>query len=108
MPDDTILEEALAIVGDEDIVLGFKALGFKVYAVNEAAEAESIMNEIIKNGTGICLIQDNLYLKARDAIAQIKGLPLPVVIPFGKDGSVARLESMITDIRLRATGTLGL
>jgi len=108
MPDEMKLENALAIVGDEDIVLGFRALGFRVYAVKEPGEVKTILGELIENKTGVCLMQDNLYLSAQDVIEEHVDRPLPVVIPFSKDGAMDKLDRLVADIRLRATGTMGL
>jgi len=108
MRDEIKLENALAIVGGKDIVPGFKALGFKIYAVKEPGEVKTILEELIQNKTGVCLMQDDLYLSAQDVIEEYMGLPLPVVIPFSKEGAMDKLDNLVTDIRLRATGTLGL
>lgn len=105
MPESVSLEKPLVIIGDEDVVVGFQALGFKAYAVKEPQEFKLALDEIIKEASAVCLVQDELYRAQEDQINSYKKLPLPIFIPFAKDTKNALLESIIKDIRLRATGT---
>lgn len=104
MPDELFSEKTLAIIGDEDIVLGFKALGFKVYPLKEPLEFKIILEDILKNKTAVCLVQDNIYSFAQDEINNYRSLPLPIFIPFAKTAPTDLLDKIIKDIRLKATG----
>jgi len=108
MPDALSSENVLAIVGDEDIVMGFKALGFKTYALRESDNFEIIFDELARNKTAVCLIQDKLYRSSKDIIDRYKNLPLPIIIPFATSGATDDLDNLVKDIRLRATGVLQL
>jgi len=46
MPEELFLEKPLAIVGQEDAVLGFSALGFKAYPVKDVREFKIALDEI--------------------------------------------------------------
>ena len=105
MPESTHLEKPLAIIGEEDAVLGFQALGFKVYPVKEPQEFSSAWDEVIAQKTAVCLIQDNIYRAQEAQINAYKNLALPIFIPFTKDAKTDLLEKMIKDIRLKAIGT---
>ncbi len=96
---------SLAIIGEEDAVLGFGALGFKIYAVGEEADFKKILDEVLRDKTMICLVQDYIYQRAIEEINKYRSLPLPVFIPFGKDANTDLLDTMIKEIRLKATGT---
>lgn len=93
-------ENNLVILGDEDVVLGFRALGFKIYT----AEFEKALDEIVEAKTGICLVQDNIYKQQEEKINSLRRLALPIFIPFTKDSRLDLLDSIVKDIRIRATG----
>jgi len=106
MPEISSLENPFVIIGDEDVVLGFKSLGFKTYALGEDENFEIIFEELIQSKTAVCLIQDKLYRTARDIINRHKDLFLPIIIPFATSGAMDELDRLLKDIRLRATGKL--
>jgi vacuolar-type H+-ATPase subunit F/Vma7 len=98
-------EKSLAIIGDEDIISGFSALGFKIYAVKTQQEFKSALDEVVHQNKIVCLVQENIYQAARDQITNYQNLPLPVFVPFSKDSKTDFLGKIVRDIRLRATGT---
>jgi vacuolar-type H+-ATPase subunit F/Vma7 len=91
-------EKLLAIVGDEDIAAPFRALGF---------ETLSSLAEAVKKNYAVCLVQDNIYKAEKIFISNYRNSYTPVFIPFSRDGSTALLDTLLKDIRLRATGTHG-
>ena len=105
MPENKYSENSLVAVGDSDVVMGFAALGFKVYAIEEQAEMSAILEEIIRQEPAVCLVQDNIYQAQAGKINQYRSLALPIFIPFSKEAKVDLLGAMVKDIRLRATGT---
>ena len=122
MLDEKNLEKnfAFAIIGEEDVVLGFEALGFKVYPVrNLTADGKLIIsngvrepqdfNAVLADATSqeiaIYLVQENIYRAQESQINSYRNFALPVFIPFSKDAKTPLLDTIIKDIRLRATGT---
>jgi vacuolar-type H+-ATPase subunit F/Vma7 len=104
MPEELSKENPLAIVGDEDAVLGFMALGFKVYAVKEPQQCNAILDEVVGSRAAVCLVQDNIYSLAHEQINSYKGRLLPIFIPFAKSGKLDLLDNILKEIRLKATG----
>ena len=100
------LAKPLAIVGAEDIVIGFRALGFDVYPVGKREEFRDALNEAAKKGYAVCLVQEDIYKAEEARINNYRTMPMPVFIPFGRDSSTAFFDAMIKAIRLRATGAL--
>lgn len=98
------LAHPLAIVGQEDVVLGFSALGFKVYPAKGPEDFRAILSEIIQAKVGLCLVQDNLYLAFKEEIASYRHLTWPIFIPFSKTLPTDLLEDLIKKIRLKAQG----
>jgi vacuolar-type H+-ATPase subunit F/Vma7 len=104
MPKDSPLDNPLAVLGDKDLVLGFKALGFKVWAAEDSQGYKTALDEIIANRVAVCMVQDNIYQAIKDQINNYKSLPLPVFIPFSKTKDTRLLDGILKDIRLKATG----
>lgn len=105
MLEKNILENPLAVVGEEDVVLGFSALGFRIYPTKKDGQIQTILEEILKNKCAICLVQEEIYRKAIGDINSYKHLVLPIFIPFTKKGMSLLLDDFLREIRLRATGT---
>lgn len=105
MPEGPPFNKTLSIIGEEDVVVGFRALGFRAYPVSDLKGARALLDEIVQEKYAVCLVQENIYLAAQEEIARYKNLPLPVFIPFNKTGQLDSLERIVKDIRLRATGT---
>jgi vacuolar-type H+-ATPase subunit F/Vma7 len=105
MPDEKNLERTLAIIGEEDVVMGFEALGFRAYAIKDPQELNTVLADATSHKFAICLVEENIYRAHEAEINSYRGLALPVFIPFSKDIKTTFLDSMLREIRLRATGT---
>jgi len=104
MPEAASGDKPLVIIGDEDAISGFSALGFKAYALKGPQEFSLTLEEVLRGGCAICLVQDNLYQAAKDQINNFRHLPFPIFIPFLRAQSIDLLDNLIKDIRIRATG----
>lgn len=104
MPKEMSLENSLVVVGDEDLVMGFQALGFNVYPVKGLQEFKAILPEIVEKRAAVCLVQENIYQAGDEEINRYKNLPQPIFIPLVKDAKTDLLDRIVRDIRLRATG----
>ncbi|HTY45250.1 MAG TPA: V-type ATP synthase subunit F [Patescibacteria group bacterium] len=98
-------EYPLAILGQEDIIVGFRALGFQTYAVKESGEFRDALRQAIAQKAAICLIEEELYKTCGTQLKEYQGLPLPVCVPFSRSARIELLDEMVKDIRLKATGT---
>jgi vacuolar-type H+-ATPase subunit F/Vma7 len=107
MLDEKNLEKnfAFAIIGEEDVVLGFEALGFKVFAIREPQDFNAVLADATSQKIAIYLVQENIYRAQESQINSYRNFALPVFIPFSKDAKTPLLDTIIKDIRLRATGT---
>ena len=105
MLEDAIMTNPLAIIGREDVISGFRALGFKVYALNDSQEFRNILEEIVNEKIVACLVQDDIYHRYELEINNYRSSPLPIFIPFSQEDKTDLLDKMIRDIRLKATGT---
>lgn len=106
MPENDLLNNPLAIVGDADIVSGFKALGFKVYPVIPGDDLSKVFERVVSENAGVCLVQEDVYTAGKNEIQVYQSMPLPIFIPFAKTGEIALLDELVKGVKLRATGTL--
>lgn len=104
MPEAAVSKKPLVIIGNEDIVVGFESLGFKAYPAKEKQECKHAVAEVVEDKAMVCLLQEELYPLVKDEINACKNAPLPVFIPFTKEKVGTLLDTIIKDIRLRATG----
>lgn len=104
MSDELNQKGFLAVIGDEDAILGFKAFGFMAYPLKEPAEFKAILEEALSDKAAIFLVQEDIYNLVLDEINSYKNLPSPIFIPFSKTLGGILLNNIIKDIRLRATG----
>ncbi len=108
MPEGASLEEPFAIIGYEDVVSGFKSLGFKTYALKEKNDYGLMIERVTSAKTAICLVQDEVYQQAKSVIEKYGNLPFPIFLPFSKDfpPKADLLDGVLKDIRRRATGKI--
>lgn len=105
MPEE-LLNNKIAVVGDEDLVIGFEALGFNTYPLKNPQEFNAIIDKLVEDKTAICLVQDSIYNTCIEKINSYRQLSLPVFVPFSKDANSILLDNILKDIRLKATGAL--
>jgi vacuolar-type H+-ATPase subunit F/Vma7 len=63
------------------------------------------VEKIVSSNVAICLVEEQIYLAAREKINSYRNLPLPIFIPFAADKRTETIEGITKEIRLRATGT---
>lgn len=74
-------KDSIAVIGDKDSVLAFKAIGINAYAVNETQEARETLKTLARNYKVIFII-DELAVRLEDLLARYKSRPYPIVIPL--------------------------
>jgi vacuolar-type H+-ATPase subunit F/Vma7 len=105
MPSTTEIEP-LVIFGAEDVILGFKALGFHIYPVNDAVEFKTVLPAAVERGAVVCLVEESLYQGTLAVIGRYKNLPWPIFIPFARNAKTDLLDKLVKEIRLKATGVV--
>lgn len=79
----------IAVVGDQESVLGFKALGLSVYPAETVEEAREVLHRLAKENTAIIYLTEQLAAGLEPEIARYKDdlTPAIILIP-GKSGSL--------------------
>jgi V/A-type H+/Na+-transporting ATPase subunit F len=94
----------ICIIGDKDSVLGFKALGYTIYAVEDAFEAERVFERVADEHAVIFIVEEYAE-QIKSSIDKYREKKLPAVIPVpGSAGAKGLGISIIRDAMERAVG----
>ena len=79
----------IAVLGDRDSVLGFKALGLDVYPAEHADEAREILHRLAKENYAIIYLTEQFAARMEAEISKYKDELTPAIILIpGKEGSL--------------------
>ena len=96
----------VAVVGDKDSILGFKALGIDVYPVIEKDEARRVVDTLARNKYGIIFITEQTASLIPDTIERYNNQMIPAVILIpSNQGTLNIGMDMINKNVERAVGT---
>jgi V/A-type H+-transporting ATPase subunit F len=101
-----VLTHKIAAVGEEDIVLGFKALGIEIYPVDDPEATVAVVKQLMNSPDyGIIFVSESMAEKVEALRLEIGSRPLPslVYIP-GSQGSQGFAMQRIRKIIERAVG----
>ena len=79
----------IGVIGEKDAVLGFKALGFDVFPVENRDEAGRILSELAKDNYAVVYITEQTSAGIENEMNQYRDARFPAVIPIpGIQGSL--------------------
>ncbi len=95
----------IGAIGENDVMLIFKAIGVDVFPVEKVDQASEILNKLVKSGYGIIFITEYLAKNLDDQIKKYLSLPLPsiVVLPGLKERNDYAIELLRKSI-IKAVG----
>lgn len=95
----------IGAIGENDVMLIFKAIGVDVFPVEKTEEAGEILNKLVKSGYGIIFITESLAKSLDNQIKKYLSLPLPsiVVLPGLKERNDYAIELLRKSI-IKAVG----
>ncbi|MCI8438681.1 MAG: V-type ATP synthase subunit F [Oscillospiraceae bacterium] len=95
----------IAVLGDRDSVMGFKALGLDTFFVEEAEEARHTLHRVAKEEYAIVYVTEQLAQLIPADIARYKTETTPAVILIpGKTGSLGLGAQALQTAIERAVG----
>ena len=95
----------IAVLGDRDSVMGFKALGLDTFFVEEADEARHTLHRIAKEEYAIIYVTEQLAQLVPADIARYKTETTPAIILIpGKSGSLGLGAQALQTAIERAVG----
>ncbi len=98
-------EWKIAVLGDRESVLGFKALGLDVFPTETAQEAGELLHRLAKENYAIIYLTEQYAAQIGDEVSRYKDEPSPAVILIpGKGGSLGIGKRNVTESVERAVG----
>ena len=95
----------IAVIGDMDSVLGFKALGLEVCPVESAEEARQAIHRMAKEDYAILYLTEQIAAQIPAEIARYKDALTPAIILIpGKEGSLGIGMNNVKNAVERAVG----
>ena len=95
----------IAVLGDKDSVLGFKALGLTTFAADTVDEARVVLHRIAKEDYAVIYLTEALAAGMEADIARYKDELTPAIILIpGKEGSLGIGMANVTTAVERAVG----
>jgi V/A-type H+-transporting ATPase subunit F len=95
----------MAVIGDHDSIMGFKALGVSVFPVRDGQEGAAVLRQIGKEDYGVIFITENVGEEMLPVVQEFAARPLPAIlyIPNNQGSTGIGLEK-IRRIVERAVG----
>lgn len=96
---------SIAVVGDWQSVMGFRALGLDTYPVTAPEEAREIIHRLAKEDCAVIYLTEQLAAKLGDVIARYKDEMKPAIILIpGREGSLGIGKETLQSSIERAVG----
>jgi len=98
----------IAVIGGNDTVIGFKAVGLEAFPASDAAEARRILKSLTQEGSeyAIIYIEEKLAAELSHEIDRFKDSPSPAIILIpGREGSTGLGREALKAAVERAVGT---
>ena len=95
----------IAVIGDPDSVLGFKALGLEVCPAEDVEQARQAIHRMAKENYAILYLTEQLAAQLQSEIARYQDALTPAIILIpGKEGSLGIGRANVTNAVERAVG----
>lgn len=95
----------IAVMGDRESVLGFRALGLEVFPCGEASEARRILHRLAHTDYAVIYITEQLSSQISAEIERYKDNVTPAIILIpGKSGSLGLGSGALQSAVERAVG----
>ena len=72
----------IGVIGDKDSVLGFMAVGFRVFMTDDPKKAAEILENAIDSGFAVMYITDDLLAEIPESYEKYKTEPMLAIIPI--------------------------
>ncbi len=73
------MRKKIAMIGDKDSILGFKALGVSIYPVVDASEAATVLRQASSGDYAIIFITEYFAQGIQDKIKELQQVSLPAI-----------------------------
>ena len=95
----------IAVLGDKDSVLGFRALGLDVFPAETVDEAKRVLHELAKENYAVIYLTEQYAANMQAEVDRYKDELTPAIILItGKDGSLGIGMANVKSAGERAVG----
>ena len=95
----------IAVIGDKDSILGFKAIGFDIYPTGENEETISILESLVADGYALIYITEDKAYGIMDEISKYRSSYFPAIILIpGSKGSLGIGKKFVKESIEKAVG----
>ena len=99
------MRSKIAVVGEKESVLGFKAVGFEVFETAAPKEAEAVIHRLAKQEYGIIFITEQALEPIVQVMDVYKDRRVPAIIPIpGRAGTIGMGLTSVKKSVERAVG----
>jgi len=77
-----MVQNKIAVVGDKDAVLGFKAVGVEVFDATTTEQANKLVKELSKQNYAVVFLAESLAEQIPETLAKLKTQPFPAIVPI--------------------------
>ncbi len=100
------MNQKIAVVGEADSILLFRAVGVETHCVQDGAAAEKAIHRLAQAGYAVIYITESMAQAAAEAVARYRAEPFPAIIPIpGSDGPTGQGMKAIRASIEKAVGT---
>ena len=101
------MDYKIAIIGNHDAILGFKALGLETFDINTQEQGLEVLKKIReKNDYGIVFITEDWMPKLEKGLEKFEGMALPAILSIpSQAGSTGEGLKNISKIVEQAVGS---
>ncbi len=95
----------IAVVGDRESIMGFRAIGLSVYPVFNANEARAEIHRLAETDCAVIFLTETLAKDLPDVIQRYRSVLKPAIILIpGKEGSFGIGKDTMQSVIERAVG----
>jgi len=77
----------IAVIGDSDSIIGFKAIGFRTVGVKSSSEVAAAVGKLVHDKCGVIFITEQMLAGAEDILDAYHDRITPAIIPIpGRQG----------------------
>lgn len=95
----------IAVLGDQDSIFGYSALGLDIFPIHKPKEAEMTFKKISQMDYGIIYVTEATYEHIRHLAEELRANPLPAVIPI--PGVVGNTGAGMKAVRISVEQAVG-
>jgi vacuolar-type H+-ATPase subunit F/Vma7 len=96
----------MAVIGNADLIFGFKALGVRTFSPQNAEEAKAFLAEIVKENYALCLVHQDWLGAVEEERKEARSRFCPVILGFSDHRALSDLiEREMREMAVKATGS---